>query len=226
MEYGELENNILIKMSENPTLESLRQAFLLPQYRIKNCFEEKKSKIRMPQLWIKKINIKDIELLGKEALEVVFNPQLTTIIGGRGSGKSTVVRFLTAAFAKSRIRDLDEIYKEFISFYQVKNKESGVLKESTVITIEVVKNNILYKIILKDFKTGDIYKVVISKYNSETNDFEEITGILPEDIFGVDIYNQKQIYELAKNTNSLRDKIDSDYIYLDRKSIKRQRLAI
>ncbi|WP_343009334.1 TrlF family AAA-like ATPase [Clostridium celatum] len=198
-----------IKMSENPTLESLRQAFLFPQYRIKNCFEEKKSKIRMPQLWIKKINIKDIELLGKEALEVVFNPQLTTIIGGRGSGKSTVVRFLTAAFAKSRIRDLDEIYKEFISFYQVKNKESGVLKESTVITIEVVKNNVLYKIILKDFKTGDIYKVVISKYNSETNDFEEITGILPDDIFGVDIYNQKQIYELAKNTNSLRDKIDS-----------------
>lgn len=93
--------------------------------------------------------------------------------------------------------------------YQLKNKESWVLKESTVITIEVVKNNILYKIILKDFKTGDRYNVVITKYNSEINDFEEIIGILPEDIFVVDIYNQKQIYELAKNTNSLRDKIDS-----------------
>ena len=198
-----------IKMSERPTLESLRQAFLFPQYRIKNYLEIKDNNIKIPQLWIKKINIKDIELLGKEELEINFNPQLTAIIGGRGSGKSTIVRFLTAAFAKSRIKDLDEIYKEFISFYQLKNKESGVLKKSTVITIEVVKNNILFKIILKDFKTGNKYKVLINKYRSETNDFEEITGILPEDIFEVDIYNQKQIYELAKNTNSLRDKIDS-----------------
>lgn len=215
-----------IKMSENPTLESLRQAFLFPQYRIKNCFEVKESKIRMPQLWIKKINIKDIELLGEEALEISFNPQLTTIIGGRGSGKSTVVRFLTAAFAKSSIKDLDEIYKEFTSFYQIKNKESGVLKASTVITIEIVKNNILYKIILKDFKTGDRYKVVITKYNAGTNDFEEITGILPEDIFDVDIYNQKQIYELAKNTNSLRDKIDSLIEGIDDKKIEASNLIV
>lgn len=198
-----------IKMSETPTLESLRQAFLFPQCRIKNCFDEKQNNIKMPQIWIRKINIKDIEVLGKDELEVDFNPQLTTIIGGRGSGKSTVIRFLTAAFAKKRIKDLDEIYKEFTSFYQLKNKESGVLKESTIITIEIVKNDILYKIILKDFKAGGKYTILICKYNSETDDFEEITGVLPEDIFSVDIYNQKQIYELAKNTNSLRDKIDS-----------------
>lgn len=215
-----------IKMSENPTLESLRQAFLFPQYRIKNYFEAKGSNIKIPQLWIRKINIKDIELLGEEALEINFSPQLTTIIGGRGSGKSTVVRFLTAAFAKKRIKDLDEIYKEFIAFYQLKNKESGVLKENTIITIEIVKNNILYKIILKDFKAGDRYTIVILKYNGETNDFEEITGISPEDIFNVDIYNQKQIYELAKNTNSLRDKVDSLIDGIEDKKIEASNLIV
>lgn len=215
-----------IKMCETPTLESLRQAFLFSQFRIKNCFDAKESNIKMPQLWIKKINIKDIELLGKDDLEISFNPQLTTIIGGRGSGKSTVVRFLTAAFAKRRIKDLQEIYKEFIAFYQLKNKESGVLKESTVITIEVVKNNLLYKIILRDFKTGDRYNVIINKYCSESNNFEEITGILPEEIFGVDIYNQKQIYELAKNTNSLRDKIDSLISGIEEKKIESSNLIV
>lgn len=215
-----------IKMSENPTLESLRQAFLFPQYRIKNYFEAKESNMKTPQLWIKTINIKDIELLGKEALEINFNPQLTTIIGGRGSGKSTVVRFLTAAFAKKRIKDLDEIYKEFIAFYQLKNKESGVLKENTIITIEIVKNNVLYKIILKDFKVGNRYSVVVTKYNSETNEFEEITDIEPDDIFNVDIYNQKQIYELAKNTNSLRDKIDSLIDGLEEKKIESSNLIV
>lgn len=79
-----------IKMSERPTLESLRQAFLFPQYRIKNYFKVKDNNIKMSQLWIKTINIKDIELLGKEDLEINFNPQLTAIIGGRGSGKSTI----------------------------------------------------------------------------------------------------------------------------------------
>lgn len=215
-----------IKMSENPTLESLRQAFLFPQCRIKNYFETKESNMKNPQLWIKKINIKDIELLGKEELEINFNPQLTTIIGGRGSGKSTVVRFLTAAFAKKRIKELDEIYKEFIAFYQLKNKESGVLKQSTIITIEILKNNILYKIILKDFKAGDKYNVVINKYNSEINDFEEITDVLPEDIFDIDIYNQKQIYELAKNTNSLRDKIDSLIDGIEDKKIEANNLIV
>lgn len=214
-----------IKMSEKPNLESLRQAFLFPHHRIKNYFMQKESNINMPQLWIKKISIKDIEVLGKDELEVEFNPQLTAIIGGRGSGKSTIVRFLTAAFARKRIEELEEIYKEFIAFYQLKNKGTGVLRQGTIITVEIMKNNILYKIILKDFKSGDKYNVLINKYSSEINDFEGITEVLPEDIFNIDIYNQKQIYELAKNTNSLRDKIDSLINEIDNKKIEANKLV-
>lgn len=213
-----------IKMSEEPNLESLRQAFLFPQHRIKNFFSGKQRSIAMPQLWIKKINIKDIELLGKEELELEFNPQLTTIIGGRGSGKSTIIRFLTAVFNKKRIKELDEIYKEFISFYQFKNKDVGVLREETVITIEIVKNNILYKIILKDFKSGDKYNIIINKYDEDK--CCEIHDIKPEDIFNIDVYNQKQIYELAKNTDSLRNKIDSLIDGINEKKVEANNLLI
>ncbi len=41
------------------------------------------------------------------------------------------------------------------------------------------------------------------------DNFEKVEDISIEDFFKIDIYNQKQIYELAKNTNILRDKIDS-----------------
>lgn len=214
-----------IKMCEKPSLESLRQAFLFPQYRIKNYYDEKEQKISMPRLWIKKINIKDIELLGKEELEVEFNPQLTAIIGGRGSGKSTIVRFLTGAFAKGRIKDLQEIYTEFKEFYQLKNKDVGVLRPETIITIEIVKNDILHIIQLKNFKSGGGYDVLIKKYNDENEQFEEITDVNPEDIFNVDIYNQKQIYELAKNTNALRDKIDSLITGIDDKKSEASKLV-
>lgn len=198
-----------IKMDESPRLESLRQAMLFPEMRIKNYFEEKNSKVnKLPDLWIKSINVKDIELLGSIPLEVEFNPQLTTIIGGRGSGKSTIVRLLTAIFAMDNIKGLEELYEEFISFYKIKTKGNGVLRSTTEIKVEVVKNSILYIVTANNFSGSNSCDLKVKKFNSNDQVFIEIDeGV--EDLFRVDIYNQKQIYKLAKNTNALRDKVDS-----------------
>ena len=199
-----------IKMSTNPSLESLRQAFLFSKSRVKDCLkEENKLFLKKPSLWIEKINIKDIEILGDTELDVVFNPQLTTIIGGRGSGKSTIVRFLTAIFAKSKISELAEIFREFSEFYKIKADGVGVLKSSTEISIDIYKNQIHYKVVVNNFQNNGKYDVLIEKYKSGSNEKEKINEVEAENLFNVDIYNQKQIYELAKNTNSLRDKIDS-----------------
>lgn len=198
-----------IKMNENPRLESLRQAMLFPDIRIKTCFEENNSKInKLPDLWIKSINVKDIEVLGRIPLEVEFNPQLTTIIGGRGSGKSTIVRLLTAIFAMDNIKELKDLYEEFISFYKIKTRGDGVLKSTTEIKVEVVKNSILYKVTANNFSGSNSCDLKVEKYDSEAQIFIDIDERV-EDLFRVDIYNQKQIYKLAQNTNILRDKVDS-----------------
>ena len=83
-----------IKMDENPTLEGLRQAFLLPSHRIVNDFNSSSTITEKPEFWIKSITITDTSLTGKEPFKVNFNPQLNTIIGGRGSGKSSILRFI------------------------------------------------------------------------------------------------------------------------------------
>ena len=199
----------LIKMGDNPTLESLRQAFLFSDVRIKNCFDENSSKELLPEMWIRKISIKDIELLDDSVLEVDFNPYLTTIIGGRGSGKSTIIRFLTGVFSDNKIKVFKEIYDDFKRFYSISNKGEGVLTNKTEILVELVKNNIDYRIIATDFKTNGECKKKIEKYNNDSDEYEELEDISVEDLFLLDIYNQKQIYNLSKKPSVLREKIDT-----------------
>ncbi|MCW5198071.1 hypothetical protein F1Z41_07715 [Clostridium perfringens] len=107
------------------------------------------------------------------------------------------------------MQQLGEIFEEFKSFYQIKNKGRGVLKKETEVEVELVKNNIVYRVIKKNIKNIESNSdIIIEKLNSD-GQFEKVEDISIEDFFKIDIYNQKQIYELAKNTNILRDKIDS-----------------
>lgn len=197
-----------IKMNETSTIESLRQAFLFPKIRIKNCFEDNKEINKLPELWIKRIKINDIETIGDVPLEVEFNPQLTTIIGGRGSGKSTIIRFLTAIFSKDSISKFEQIYADFEAFYRMKNK-GGILKTSTEVEIEILKNEKKYIITAKNFRNVSDSDITIERVDEEDGTRKIINDLVVSDLFKADIYNQKQIYSLAKNTNSLRDTIDS-----------------
>ena len=54
-------------------------------------------------------------------------------------------------------------------------------------------------------------------YKFENNDWVEISDINYMDFFKVQVYTQKQIYELALNSNSLLSIIDSDIKDLNQK---------
>lgn len=76
-----------IKMSE-PSIESLRQACLDPDSRIRPLRERPPSS--HPR--IHSLKVERARFLGDQ--EVFFSPNLTCIIGGRGSGKSTLFEYL------------------------------------------------------------------------------------------------------------------------------------
>lgn len=214
-----------IKMDEHPNLESLRQALLMPDKRIKNCIESPYNPYKEPDFWITKISIDALETIS-EKVQLEFSPQLNTIIGGRGSGKSTIVRLLTGIFGEKGIAGLEEVQKEFKSFFQLRNEKAlgrGVLKKETIIEVEVKRNGIRYKIIASDF-TSNSHKLLIKKFNTDSLEFEEVDNMSLLDFFEVDIYNQKQIYEMAKNTNVLRDKIDSGIVSIYDSNQKKEEL--
>ena len=196
-----------IKMDENPDLEGIRQAFMFSD-RTANCFEYEKIPYTKPDLWIKSIAIQNTTITKKDnVFKIEFNPSLTTIIGGRGSGKSSVLRFLRGVFDRNAdINGLAEILEEQNSFFKLCNEDGvGVLKSDSKIIVEFVRDKVLYRISF----IKEQHERTIEKYNTEIEDFELVTDDFFIDFFEFEQYSQKQIFALAQKPNELRNRIDS-----------------
>ena len=202
-----------IKMDELPTLEGLRQAFLIPEFRIKNEFDSTALPYQLPNLWIKSIQISSTEITrGTEPLKIEFSPQLNAIIGGRGSGKSSLLRFLRGIFNRtSDLMELNEIFADHNDFYKRPNgrKKKGVLNENSIIEIEFVRNAVLHKFKSTNITTSENQTVEITRQDNDTGLWEVVTDISYSDFFEFDHYSQKQIYEIAQEPNALRERIDN-----------------
>lgn len=199
-----------IKMDQQPSLESLRQAMLLHQFRIKNDFDCPDQPYSIPDTWIQSITIKETELSksGNDVL-INFNPQMNTIIGGRGSGKSSILQFLRGVFEKeNEIDTLTTIKTEFSNFFKVKDKKKqGVLKAACSIEILINRRGELFKILFTQ-ETPIKHKTQILKFNEISGNYDDEQNLSFMKILDFDIFSQKQIYEIANNLNSLRDRID------------------
>lgn len=216
-----------IKMDEKPSLEGLRQAFLLPEYRIKNIFDCASVPYAKPALWIKSIKISNSTVTAEdEPLKVEFSPQLNTIIGGRGSGKSSILRFIRGVF--NRTADLDtltEILNDHNDFYKIEagRPKKGVLTDKTKIEIEFVRNDTLHKITASNFTNKSDQTVHIEKFN-QNSIWETINDEGYIDFFEFEHYSQKQIYEIAQEPNALRERIDKAIEGLEALKQERERI--
>ena len=201
-----------IKMDEQPTLEGLRQAVLMPKFRIRNDFSYSQHPYNSPDLWIKSIIITGSHVThASNPLHIEFNPQLTTIIGGRGSGKSSILRFIRGLFNRTvDISGLNEILSDHDGFYKKydSRSEKGVIKDGTVIVVEFVRNKILHKITASAIIDSSHQTINIEKYDQGTSTWlpEVAEGYI--DFLQYEHYSQKQIYEIAQKPNSLRERID------------------
>jgi ABC-type lipoprotein export system ATPase subunit len=206
-----------IKMDENPTLEGLRQAFLLPEHRIINDFDaEGNNPNRQPEIWFKSLKVTGTNLTTKQDLEINFNPQLNTIIGGRGSGKSSILRFIRGVFGRTaNLTNFEDLLKEQTSFYKKAEKSHkkeiiGVFDtEKSIVEIEIVRKEVLYRIIASKINSTSDQSIEVFKWldGSWTEVKDDDKSIL--EIFEFEQYSQKQIYEIAKDPNALRERIDN-----------------
>lgn len=204
-----------IKMDVNPNLESVRQAFLSADMRV--CIDNESDVVpeRISELWIKSLTITDTTINPQNKdINLDFNPQLNCVIGGRGSGKSSVVRTLTGGLQLAD-RSSDTIQAEQDSYYKrvktdTKTGESlGVLKDKSQIVIEMVRNNCLYKIVVSDIKSSKNQVRKIFRYNDEEQNWEEIDSNFLE-FMKAQVYTQKEIFEIAKDSEALLTIIDRE----------------
>ena len=206
-----------IKMDETPSLEGLRQAFLLPEHRVINDFDIKETDPnRQPDIWFKSLKVTGTNLTTKQDLEIDFNPQLNTIIGGRGSGKSSILRFIRGVFNRAvNLADFEDLLKEQNLFYKKadtshKKETIGVFDPDTsVVEIEIVRKEVLYKIVASKINSAssqliEVFKCLDGTWTLVKDDDKDLL-----EIFEFEQYSQKQIYEIAKNPNALRERIDN-----------------
>ncbi len=217
-----------IKMDKVPSLEGLRHSVLLPKHRIRNKFVSPDIPYRCPDLWIKKVTIYDTTVTGSEPpLTIDFNPQLNTIIGGRGSGKSSILRFIRGVFNRTgELKELEEILRDHNEFYKLVDTSTGkgVLNKTSKIEIEFVRNEVLHRIIASNIKNSLDQDIEIQKFDADKGIWEEVIDEGYIDFFKFDHYSQKQIYEIAGKPNALRERIDNSIEGMDKLLSEREHI--
>lgn len=125
-----------IKMA-NPTAESLRQAMLAPDSRIRH------SEPTLPEAIISEVVVKGSKYLVDGTY--AFNQQMNSIIGGRGAGKSTLLEYVRFALGCSAIDD-DQTSQTTATLRLKEILEGTLDAESGEISLNVLLNGVPIKL--------------------------------------------------------------------------------
>lgn len=169
------------KMSES-TLEAISLACLDPQSRVRLSHQINP----FFYSWIEQIQIHRGYL---EDLDLSLSPNLNTIVGGRGTGKSTLVEAIRFAFGKEPLgKEARRVHQSVL--------EGNFAKEKAGISIVVTS-----------FEQNS-ERYVVSRYFGErpkvSTVFGELTDLSPDDVLpGIEVYGQNELLAIVQDEQLL-----------------------
>lgn len=192
-----------VKMGE-PDREGLRLAFLDGNSSLRpDSSEALQNPNRPADLVIKSLRVANARYMGRgQPLELSFNPWLNAIIGGRGTGKSTLLDFIRKVLRREN--DLpDSLREAFDRRVKVPRSRSdeGLLTEETRLELVCRKNG--REFCLRWDPQGTSPAIVRLEDGEQHPDEGDIRERFP-----VRIYSQKELFELAQNPNALLRVLD------------------
>lgn len=140
-----------------------------------------------------------------QPLSVELSPWLTTLIGGRGSGKSSVLDLLRIVLARTDGMP-PQVTREFDSFNQIPKgrAESGMLRAETAIRLEVVKDGRDIALCWRSDGTRTQEELDANGVWVVSGDVGDIAKRFP-----VRLFSQKQLYEMTQQPDVLLELIDA-----------------
>ena len=154
------------------------------------------------EVLLEKLSFSGTTLSTKEVV-VEFSDNLTSIIGGRGTGKSCITRFLVYVLGKeAELDQFSEIQSDYQNFAQIEHNGSGIFLKDTIVKLNVFYKGTKYQII----RTQDRHSIY--EFTQENGLVEKETERLRMISDKVSIYSQKQIYEISKNQTSILELLD------------------
>ena len=199
-----------VKMSQ-PSLEGLRLALLDGKgFSIRRSDDpECLDPFALPKHRIEAIRIEAARYMGRgEPAKLEFNPWLNALVGGRGTGKSTVIHAMRLAARREReLEHLEEHSEPFLTFKRFERvpkdrTDKGGLTKSTNIEWTVMRDGVRHRLYWRQDGSGRTVEEDVGKAGWQPS------PITPER-FPVRMFSQGQIAALAgENQRALLQVID------------------
>ncbi len=175
-----------VKWAE-PTAEALRQACLGYQSRISQQMPE------LPSVFISRINVSNSKFLGP--IDVAFNSQYNSVIGGRGTGKSTILDYLRWGLCDQAAQAGDDELAD-PTVRREKLVEQTLKPVSGQVEVYFTINEIPH-VVRRDSATGEILLKV------GDDEFEKVRESHVRSLLPIHAYSQKQLSSVALRVDEL-----------------------
>jgi len=193
-----------IKMS-TPGFEGLCLALMDGNLSVIRSIECKKDPNQFAKERIESICIENAKYMGRtKQFEFRLNPWLNTIIGGRGTGKSTLIEFIRLLFRREQELpvSLKDLFEKYFQIDENQNDE-GLLTQNSILSAIYKKYNYQYKI---EWRADGVQPSIYEK--SSSGQWIPSQGDICQR-FPICIYSQKQIFEMARYPESLMNIVDA-----------------
>ena len=199
-----------VKM-ETPSLEGLRLA-LMDGARFSIRRSDEPQPVTVPEHFVEAIEIDNARFMGRDqAARIEFSPRLNALVGGRGTGKSTVVHALRIAARRegdlANLKPESEPRLEFDRFERVPEhrRDTGGLLSSTRISWTVMRDSVRHRI-RWPVKHG---VTTVEEENVEGGWRQSSSEMVSPERFPIRIFSQGHIAALAgDNQRALLQVID------------------
>ena len=207
-----------VKMAE-PSLEGLRLAMMDGEgFSIRRSDDpETFDPFQLPQQFVESVQIEKARYMGHgEAARLPFSPWLNALVGGRGTGKSTVVHAIRLATRREHeLTGFDENSEPRLTFERFNRAPTarvgtGGLSTTTAITLTMMRDEVRYRVRWRcgqgRFRKDDL--VVEEDNGNDEWKRSSVQATTPER-FSIRIFSQGQIAALAgENQRALLQIID------------------
>ena len=178
-----------IKWAE-PSAEALRQACLAEESRISQDTPV------LPPIFITTLDVTNSKFLGRVYLS--FNQQYNAVIGGRGTGKSTVLEYLRWGLCDQH-PDLSREDEDLPNYQDRRKKliEKTLLPFDATVQVSFTKNEIPHVVRRKANSSEILLKIGDGEFEGCTE--ENIRNLLP-----IQAYSQKQLSNVGVSKSELK----------------------
>ena len=150
------------------------------------------------------LEVRDAQYAGRPTpLHVGFSPWMSTLIGGRGTGKSTIIEMLRMCFRRDDEVPPD-LRREFDNFASVPSRRHGrgALTEATVVLASLVKDGRRFRVSWRQSGAGPAIE-----QEGDNGQWAVSPGEVA-DRFPIRVLSQKQVFALANDPNALLQLVD------------------